>query len=53
MSGGNERICIVFIKYKVHQQKSGTATETKFVPTYACIYMDQVEQITKPLNWLK
>ena len=29
---------------KAYQQKSGTAIRTKFVPPYACIYMDEVEQ---------
>ena len=41
------------------QQISGTAIGTKFAPTYACIYMDQVEQkflatqINQPLIWLR
>ena len=29
---------------KAYQQKSGTAIRTKFVPPYACIYMDEIEQ---------
>ena len=28
---------------KVKQQISGTAIGTKFAPTYACVFMDQVE----------
>ena len=28
---------------KVKQQISGTATGTKFAPTYACVFMNQVE----------
>ena len=28
---------------KVKQQISGTAIGTKFVPTYVCIFMDEVE----------
>ena len=44
---------------KVYQQKSGTAIGTKFAPPYACIYMDEVEQMfletqdKKPLIWLR
>ena len=29
---------------RAYQQKSGTAIGTKFAPTYACIYIDEVEQ---------
>ena len=42
---------------KVKQQISGTAIETKFAPTYACLFMDQVEtdflraQENVPLVW--
>ena len=30
---------------KAYQQKSGTATGTKFAPPYACIYMEEVEHL--------
>ena len=42
---------------KVFQQIAGTAIGTKFAPTYACIFMDQLEtkfletQTFKPLVW--
>ena len=29
---------------KVRKQISGTAIETKFAPTYMCIFMDKVER---------
>ena len=45
---------------KVFQRMSGTAIGTNFVPSYACIYMDEVEteflqthSRFKPLVWLK
>ena len=44
---------------KVKQQISGTATGTKFAPTYTCIFMDKVEigsleaQAVKTLVWLR
>ena len=44
---------------KVKQQISGTVIGTKFVPLYACIFMDEVEtsfletQEMKPLVWLR
>ena len=44
---------------KAYQQKSGTAIRTKFAPSYASIYMDQVEQkfletqSKKTLIWLR
>ena len=44
---------------RAYQQKSGTAIGTKFAPTYAWIYMDEVEQkfletqSKKPLIWLR
>ena len=44
---------------KFFQQISGTAISTKFVPPYACLYMDEVEtkflqtQRFKPLVWLR
>ena len=44
---------------KEYQQKSGTAIGTKFAPSYACIYMYEVEQkfletqSKKPLIWLR
>ena len=43
---------------KVFQQISGTTIGTKFAPSYACIYMDRVEQDfletqkLQPLLWL-
>ena len=43
----------------IFQQISGTAIGTKLAPSYACIYMDQVEQkflatqINQPLIWLR
>ena len=42
---------------KVKQQISGIAIGTKFAPTYACVFMDQVEtdflraQEKVPLTW--
>ena len=44
---------------KVKQQISGTAIGTKFAPTYACVFMDQVEtdfqraQEKAPLVWFR
>ena len=44
---------------KVKQQISGTAIGTKFAPTYACVFMDQVEtdflraQEKVPLVWFR
>ena len=44
---------------KEYQQKSGTAIGTKFAPSYACIYMYEVEQkfletqSKRPLIWLR
>ena len=44
---------------KVKQQVSGTAIDTKFAPTYACIFMDKIEsdvlktQEAKPLVWYR
>ena len=44
---------------KVYQQISGTAIGTKFVPPYACLYMDQVgskflqNQKFQPLVWFR
>ena len=44
---------------KVKQQISGTAIGTKFAPTYACVFMDQVEtdflmaQENVPLIWFR
>ena len=44
---------------KVKQQISGTAIGTKFVPLYACIFMDEVvtsfleTQEMKPLVWFR
>ena len=42
---------------QVKQQTSGTTIGTKFAPTYACIFMDDIEskfletQLLKPLIW--
>ena len=33
------------IKYRVKHQISGTAIVTKFTPTYACIFMNEIETI--------
>ena len=44
---------------KVYQQISKAAIDKKFSPSYACIYMDEVEteflqtQRSKPLVWLR
>ena len=44
---------------KVKQQISGIAIGTKFAPTYACVFMDQVEtdflraQEKVPLVWFR
>ena len=44
---------------KVKQQISGTAIGTKFAPTYACVFMDQVEidflraQENVPFVWFR
>ena len=44
---------------EIKQQISGTAIETKFAPTYACIYMDKTEtdflktQKLQPFVWLR
>ena len=47
-----------YLRYKdgrgTFQQISGTTTGTKFAPSYACTYMDQVEQkFHQPLIWLR
>ena len=55
---------VLKIKYcefngKVKQQLSGTAIGTKFVPSFACILIDQVKteflesQVYKPLVWFR
>ena len=31
---------------EVKRQKSGTAIGTKFVPSYTCIFMDEVETVS-------
>ena len=44
---------------KIKQQISGTATGTKFVPPYACLFMSDLEtkllegQHLQPLVWLR
>ena len=44
---------------QIAQQISGTATETKFGPQYACIFMDQIEikflrtQSHQPVVWFR
>ena len=44
---------------QIKQQISGTAIGTKYAPTYACIYMDKMEeeflekQDYKPFTWLR
>ena len=47
---------------KVKQQKSGTAIGTKFVPPYACIFMDKADEVKtdflktqalQPFLWLR
>ena len=51
---------IIFFEFdgQVKQQKSGTATGTKFKPLFACIFMDEVEteffksEELQPFLWL-
>ena len=44
---------------QVRHQISGTAIDTKFAPTYACIFMDEIEtnflqtQEVQPLLWFR